>query len=153
MKKILFALLTTLAAGSGFAADVGVSVSIGDPNFYGQIDIGNVPRPPVIYSQPVIISHPAVTYVPAPLYLRVPPVHAKNWRKYCYRYDACGRPVYFVQDSWYSNVYAPQIRAHRYDHDDHDRDHYGRGRDNDRRYDQRDDRGDHRGRGHEDDRR
>ena len=46
-----------------------------------------------------------------PVYLRVPPGHEKNWRKHCQRYNACGRPVYFVQDTWYTNVYAPQYRA------------------------------------------
>ena len=36
-----------------------------------------------------------------PVYLWVPPGHQKNWRKHCARYQACGMPVYFVQDGWY----------------------------------------------------
>lgn len=40
-----------------------------------------------------------------PIYLHVPPGHAKNWRSYCGRYDACGQPVYFVR-SWYQRYYA-----------------------------------------------
>jgi len=31
------------------AADVGVSVGIGQPDFYGQIDIGNYSQPQLIY--------------------------------------------------------------------------------------------------------
>ena len=27
----------------------------------------------------------------------------RHWRKHCARYDACGRPVYFVQEDWYRN--------------------------------------------------
>ena len=57
----------------------------------------------------------------APLYLRVPPGHARDWRRYCGRYDACGAPVYFVQDTWYRNVYAPRYRAdHGYPGDRYD---------------------------------
>ncbi len=89
------------------AADAGVSVSIGQPGFYGHIDIGGLPPPEVIYPQPVIIQ-PGV--VQEPLYLRVPPRHASHWRQYCGRYGACGRPVYFVQDTWYNNVYVPHYR-------------------------------------------
>jgi len=61
--------------------------------------------------------------------LRVPPGHQKNWKRYCGRYEACGRPVYFVRDDWYNNVYAPQYRER---HRDHDRGHgkeHGHGHD------------------------
>jgi hypothetical protein len=30
----------------------------------------------------------------------VPPGHAKDWKKHCKHYGACGVPVYFVQDDW-----------------------------------------------------
>jgi hypothetical protein len=139
MKRILLIAALSIASVSAMAQDVGVSIRIGDPNFYGRIDIGNAPRPQVIYTQPVIIRRPAVTVVEQPVYLRVPPGHAKNWGKHCYRYDACGRRVYFVQDNWYSNVYAPHYREH------------GRDWDRDRRDDDRgrgDDHGRGNGRGH-----
>jgi hypothetical protein len=100
-----------MLAGASLAAqatDVGVSVSIGQPNFYGRIEINNYPKPALIYPQPVVIQPVPVGVHYAPVYLRVPPGHAKDWRKHCGKYDACGRPVYFVQDDWYSNVYAPQ---------------------------------------------
>ncbi len=112
MKRILSAVaLATLAHGA-LAADVGVSISIGDPNFYGRLDIGGFPRPMVMYPQPVVIQPAPVRVVREPLYLRVPPGHARKWSRYCGRYNACGYPVYFVQDGWYRDVYAPRYREH-----------------------------------------
>lgn len=71
MKRILSAALLAAAAQGAMATDVGVSIGIGDPNFYGRIDIGNFPRPVLMYPNPVVIR-PA-PYAAAPLYLRVPP--------------------------------------------------------------------------------
>lgn len=103
----LLAALMLAASAEAYAADIGVSVSIGDPNFYGRIDIGSFPQPRVIYPEPIVI-------VPGgprePLYLRVPPGHAKDWGKHCKQYGACGRPVYFVDDDWYRREYAPAYR-------------------------------------------
>ena len=88
-------------------------MSVGQPGFYGRIDIGNAPPPVLIYPQPVIIQRVQVAQ-PQPIYLRVPPGHAKKWSKHCQKYDACGRPVYFVKDDWYNNVYVPHYQsAHR----------------------------------------
>jgi hypothetical protein len=66
------------------------------PGVYGRIDIGHAPPPRLIYAQPVIIRPTHVHY--EPLYLYVPPGHAKKWSKHCVRYNACNRPVYFVQE-------------------------------------------------------
>jgi hypothetical protein len=127
MKRFLLATVAaslTLAAGSVSAADVGVSISIGDPNFYGRIDIGDYPRPRLIYAEPVVVER--VHVVETPVYMRVPPGHAKHWSKHCREYDACGRRVYFVQDSWYNDVYVPRYRERHgkhHDHDDHHDDH------------------------------
>lgn len=90
------------------SAEVGVSVSIGEPGFYGRIDIGDYPRPRLIYDEPRIIERARGG---SPLYLRVPPGHAKDWGKHCKHYDACARPVYFVDDGWYENTYAPAYRS------------------------------------------
>lgn len=139
MNRILSAALLAAAAQSAMATDVGVSIGIGDPNFYGRIDIGNFPRPVLMYPKPMIIA-PA-PYAAAPLYLRVPPGHARDWRRYCGRYDACGVPVYFVQDGWYRNVYAPRYRA---DYDHHDRYHDRRDDRREERFDDRRDRRDDR---------
>lgn len=121
MKKLLVAF--ALAAGALAApamADVGVSIHIGEPGFYGRLDIGGY-QPRVIYSQPVVVEHRHRHL--APIYVRVPPGHQKNWKKHCGRYDACGRPVYFVRDDWYRNVYAPHYRQqHRHDRHDARRD-------------------------------
>lgn len=150
------AAVASLCMAGAQAADVGVSISIGQPGFYGQIDIGTL-RPPLIYAQPVLIERGAV--VSAPLYLRVPPGHEKHWDKHCREYRACGRPVYFVRGDWYEREYVPHYRDH-YDRDqgrwrdddDRDRGHdngrgHGRGRDKDR--DRDGDRGPGKGRGHD----
>lgn len=106
MKKLCLGL--ALAAGTLPAlagTDVGVSIGVSQPGFYGQIDIGRVSAPPVlVYPSPVIITQPRV--VAQPVYLHVPPGHAKDWRKHCKHYDACGRPVYFVKEDWYQRYYV-----------------------------------------------
>jgi hypothetical protein len=110
MKRILFAMTLAIAALPAFAADVGVSVSVGQPGFYGRIDVGNAPPPRVIYVEPVVIQR--VEVVQAPVYLHVPPGHEKNWGKHCRKYNACGRPVYFVRDDWYEGEYVPYHQKH-----------------------------------------
>jgi hypothetical protein len=128
MKRFRFAaaLVAIAASTPALAADIGVSINVGEPGFYGQIDMGNVPRPALVYPQPVIIQPTPVGVVAEPMYLHVPPGHAKRWTRYCARYNACGRPVYFVQDRWYNNVYVPQYRREHGDRFERgDRDHRG----------------------------
>jgi hypothetical protein len=108
MKKIFLALGTALLAGASHATDVGVSIQVGQPGFYGRIDIGNAPPPPVIVAQPVWVQRRPVHV--EPVYMRIPPGHQKNWAKHCSRYNACGVPVYFVREDWYQQ---------RYEHHDH----------------------------------
>ena len=110
MKRILIAATFAIATfqAPAFAADVGVSISVGDPNFYGRIDIGGYPPPRVIHAQPVVVE--SVVVRPEPVYLRVPPGHSSNWNKHCSEYGACGQRVYFVQDEWYSHEYAPRYQ-------------------------------------------
>lgn len=127
MKKLAMGAVLMASAVTAFAADVGVAVSVGQPGFYGQIVLGNAyPAPQVIYPQPVIIQPPPVAVVQPPMYLRVPPGQMKKWGRYCGNYGACGRQVYFVQDNWYQNVYAPRYNAYGGGHGgrhDHDHDH------------------------------
>jgi hypothetical protein len=111
MKHFLFTVMIILFAVSAQAADVGVSVSVGQPGFYGRIDIGNYPQPELIYAQPVMIRHAPAGVVYQPMYLHVPPGHEKKWSKHCSKYNACGQPVYFVRDRWYNDVYVPQHQA------------------------------------------
>ncbi len=128
MKRLLFAAALTIVTASAHADDVGVSISVGQPGFYGRLDIGGYPQPQVIYRQPI-----AVEQVPMdrpPIYLHVPYGHAKHWRKHCHEYNACNERVLFVNDGWYNRTYAPHYQEqHRNRHDD-------------RRDDRRDDRHD-----------
>ncbi|WP_296893289.1 hypothetical protein [Thiobacillus sp.] len=130
MKHLLFAAILATAAIPAFAADVGVSISVGQPGFYGQIDIGGYPPPRVIYREPRVIERIAVNR--PPVYLHVPPGHARNWRKHCHEYNACGERVYFVRDSWYDREYVPRYQKRHGDrrddhrsekHDRHDKGH------------------------------
>jgi len=141
MKRLLFAALLTAAAPL-FAADVGVSVSVGQPGFYGRLDVGDYPPPPVIYRQPLVIER--VPTDRPPIYLRVPPGHAKHWRQHCRDYNACGERVYFVQDNWYHREYIPRYQERHGDRRDERRDERHERRD-DHRGDNRDEHhGDHR---------
>ena len=104
MKRVLLVAAAMACVSTALAADVGVSVSVGQPGFYGRIDIGSMPPPRLVYREPMIIEPVAVGVVRQPIYLHVPPGHAKHWRKHCHRYNACGERVYFVQDAWYNDV-------------------------------------------------
>lgn len=109
MRKLLA--LTLLSCAPAMAADVAVSVAIGEPGFYGRIEIGTFPQPRVIIPTPVVIQAVPAGVVREPLYLRVPPGHEKKWAKHCAKYNACGSPVYFVEDGWYNTVYVPAYKA------------------------------------------
>lgn len=121
---LLAAALMAIAVPAG--AQVGVSIQIGEPGFYGQIDLGGAPAPQLIYPQPVIVAPAPQFRGVAPIYLRVPPGYAKHWGQHCARYNACGRPVYFVRDDWYLNRYAPYYRERHGNHhyEAHDRREY-----------------------------
>lgn len=138
MKRFLIAtvIAASFASTPALAADVGVSVSIGQPGFYGQINIGDYPAPQVIYRQPMIIERGDMNR--RPVYLRVPPGHRKHWRRYCREYNACGERVYFVQDNWYQQEYVPRYQEQHREY----RDQRGDGRSNDRGDDHHGDRGD-----------
>ncbi len=130
MKRLLMAVAVTAAAVTtpALAADVGVAISIGQPDFYGRLDIGGYPQPQVIYRQPIAVER--VPMDRPPVYLRVPSDHAKHWKRYCREYNACGERVYFVKDSWYNHEYVRRYlernRGHRDNrHDEHRDDHRG----------------------------
>lgn len=141
MKSILVVVLFLFASATASAqnVDLGVSISVGQPGFYGQIILGNAPAPALIFAQPVLITPGPML---PPIYLYVPLSHAHNWRFYCHHYNACGRRVYFVQPHWYSNVYVPYYHRHRNEYRerehrefrDHQRYHYyDRSREHERR--------------------
>jgi hypothetical protein len=120
MKVILLVAVITATVTPAFAADVGVSVSIGQPGFYGQIDIGDYPQPRLLYREPRIVEH-EYNHRP-PIYMRVPPGHARHWDKHCSEYNACGQRVYFVQDEWYNHEYVPRYQERHHEHHDDDGD-------------------------------
>ncbi|MGL6109033.1 MAG: hypothetical protein ACRC2B_02925 [Rubrivivax sp.] len=108
MKRLCLSLaFAALGLPAQAGTDVGVSIGISQPGLYGRIDIGSVSAPPVlVYPKPVVIVASPVAVVQRPIYLHVPPGHAKDWRKHCGHYGACGQPVYFVQEGWYQQHYA-----------------------------------------------
>lgn len=108
MKHLLIAALMAAASLPALAADARLSISLGDPRFYGRIEIGDYPQPRVIYRHPIMIEQRSDR--PSPIYMRVPPGHAKHWDKHCREYHACGERVFFVQDGWYNRDYAPRYR-------------------------------------------
>jgi hypothetical protein len=115
MKSLFFGIAlcaATAATCTPALAQTNVSISVGQPGFYGRIDVGDyVPRPVLYAPQPILVA-PAPHYVAEPVYLRVPPGHRRHWSRFCGRYDACGRPVLFVRDEWYTNTYVPLYREH-----------------------------------------
>ncbi len=139
MKSILqFAGAAALAAAALSAqagTNVGVSISVVQPGVYGRIDIGNTAPPPVVYAQPMVIAPGPVAVVQRPIYLYVPPGHQKHWGKYCGRYNACGQPVYFVQERWVRDRYderrnGPPQRGGDWDHGRDDGPGHGNGNGN-----------------------
>jgi hypothetical protein len=127
MKLFLIAAAVAVVSltNPAFAADVGVSISIGQPGFYGRLDLGDYPQPQVIYRQPMAIER--VPMDRPPIYLRVPPGHAKHWSKHCREYNACGERVFFVQDNWYNREYAPRYQKEHRDNRDGGREGHGNG--------------------------
>ena len=122
---LLAGLLTLQIAPSALASDLDLNVILSGevrPGVYGQVQIGNAPRPVVVYERPRVIVVDKRYEHDEPVYLHVPPGHAKNWSRHCRDYHACERRVYFVKSQEYEPVY---IREHRHDHDDDDHDDHG----------------------------
>lgn len=148
MKRLMKTVLATvgsLAMGAAMAGgpDVGVSIEISQPGVFGRIDLGRFPQPQVIVQRPIVIAPAPRMAQPEPVYLWVPPEHQRDWRRNCYRYNACGVPVYFVQDGWYRDHVSRDEGRYRDDWRDERRDER-----RDWREDGRRDHGQGHGRGH-----
>jgi hypothetical protein len=105
MKKLIIGMALCAAAVPVLAQNV--SISVGQPGFSGRLNVGDFAPRPVLYApQPVIIEQ-GPRYVAEPVYLRVPSAHRAHWGRYCGRYGACGMPVLFVRDEWYTRSYVP----------------------------------------------
>jgi hypothetical protein len=119
-------LLSSLPARAGTPI---INLTVGgeiSPGVYGQVQFGNGPPPAVINAQPMLVVPAPQGATVEPMYLHVPPGHAKHWSRYCHRYNACKRPVYFVK----SGRYQPNYRDRHHDeyrdegrHDQGDRGH------------------------------
>lgn len=121
---IVFICVSLVPSAFAQSTKVGVSIQVGQPGFFGRIDLGDIQQPQLIYREPRILEPRYRDRVP--LYLVVPYGHSKNWKKYCSRYNACSHPVYFVNEQWYNDSYAPQYREKHNKHDD-DHDHGNNG--------------------------
>lgn len=121
MQKMLIGLTLSMSVFAVQAeTNVGVSISLGQPGFYGTLDLNNYPQPQLIAVNPSVIY--AVPAGAQPLYLKVPRNHRLHWKNYCSRYNACNRQVYFVSHTWYNNVYVPQYQTrHPQEYRDDDR--------------------------------
>lgn len=126
MKRIVLLALGACALAPVFAqTSVGISIGINQPGVYGRINIGDFPQPQVVYQQPIVITQSPVVINRQPIYMYVPEKHQKNWGKHCGRYNACGQPVYFVQEDWVRERY--EERHHQKDKDRGDHQDRGRG--------------------------
>lgn len=73
----------------------------------GVLDIPPGMEPQLVFETPRVAGPPASARQ-TPLYLHVPQEQARRWANHCARYEACGRPVWFVSDEWYFGIF----RAH-----------------------------------------
>ncbi len=81
---------------------------VGQPGYYGRLDVNSSSKPQVINSNPV--SGTGASSNRAPIYLRVPAGDISDWQQRCQDYNACNERVYFVQDNWYKQNYASQYQ-------------------------------------------
>jgi len=91
-----------------------VSVSIGEPGFFGRIDLGGGAPPPEVINTQAGDHRASLVYGQraADLPARTARPRARLWAAIAPAYNACGQPVYFVRDDWYTNVYARHYREH-----------------------------------------
>ncbi|WP_460490045.1 hypothetical protein [Curvibacter fontanus] len=118
----------TLLLASVAHAQPYVNVTVGGefvPGVFGQVSVGSNPPPPVFNPQPVIVGTPI--YGTQPIYVHVPDEDREDWERSCRRYNACGRPVYFIRaderDRWWER--RGKHRHHDDDDDDDDDEHRG----------------------------
>ena len=52
-------------------------------------------------------------------------IRDRKWGKHCAKYNACGQPVYFVQEKWVKERYE---REHGHDRDDEHGNGHGKGK-------------------------
>jgi hypothetical protein len=111
IRNVAVAVALAMAAPLAGAADKSAAAVITGaiaPGIYGRVDMANRAKPPLVYQYPMFIEAPEnAASVVEPLYLHVPPDHAKNWKKFCEKYEACDKPVFFVKSAEYEPGYKP----------------------------------------------
>jgi hypothetical protein len=110
MNRSLAALaLIAIGSAAPLLAEVSAPVTLGEPEFYGRLELDEgYYRPRVVHDRPVVLDRRFQNM--APIYVRAPRDQYRDWRRHCAKYDACERPVYFVRDEWYTQIYAPRYR-------------------------------------------
>ena len=126
---VIFSIGSLLAAGAFGETSVGVSIGINQPGVYGRIDIGNYPRPAVVYGQPIIIAPQPMVVRPQPVYLYVPPGHQRTeqWPSIAAATAHAGNPCTLSRRVGFAS--APEEQQHRGHGEDHgkkDKKHKGR---------------------------
>lgn len=109
MSSLLFATLLAALLTPVQAADEALPANVGQPDYYGRLDMAGYPQPQLVFRKALAID-PVEADRPS-LYLRVAPGQARQWRKHCRAYQACNQQVYFVQDAWYTREYVPRFAA------------------------------------------
>jgi len=104
----VIAIVTTAPLASAADKDASaVIVGPVTPGVYGRVEVASKPLPALVYEQAMFVERPDTAGRVEPLYFHVPPEHAKNWKKYCDKYQACDHPVFFVKSAEYDPGYAP----------------------------------------------
>ncbi len=118
----LAAVLWLTSAATAHAADVSIHIQV-TPRWVEQVAIER-PRQTVIYHEPARVYYPHVSHQPTtevryfhaptqlqPILIHAPKKHRRHWKKYCHRYQACGRQVQFVERIESRNTHQ-QTREH-----------------------------------------
>lgn len=98
--QMLGGLLLAAAGAADAQPHAYVNATAGGPlraGVYGRIEVRNAPPPPLLSPRPVVASRALGPSRLEPVYLYVPAGQVRRWSRYCDRYDACERPVYFVR--------------------------------------------------------
>jgi hypothetical protein len=111
--KHLVASILCVVSGWACAQDSGPSA------FFGPIDLAGAPAPQVMSPRPVKgqclhggqfrKAFAAPISMEVPVYIHARPGEEERWVSHCRAYKACDVPVLFVTESWYRNVYLPQV--------------------------------------------
>ncbi|HEX4509015.1 MAG TPA: hypothetical protein VH328_03005, partial [Burkholderiaceae bacterium] len=113
MKRTHIAAAAIAFVAASGAASAAPWTTVVEPGAYGRVLVGGYAQPPTVYNQqpslfgddpvlsPLGYFLQGLLQPQEPVYMWVPGYQRNNWQQYCYEYNACNVPVYFVQDGWY----------------------------------------------------